>query len=194
MNNIIIVGAILVIAAIVITVLSFKLHRKKKQISLVETGDTDKSETQQAQDEVIKQTSEMIKDLPPVNGPDMYKVDFDNPYTITNNEPLVIAEKSEIEDFCEKAGNGEINTTPLVIPEMDMPTPVMPKLESFNDIVAETVQPVKKRGRKKKETPKTEKKSEKKPEKKTIKKTENSTKSVKTTTKKTTKKTKKEVK
>lgn len=190
MNNIIIIGAILVIAAIVITVLSLKLHRKKKQISLDEAVDTVNSEVQQAQDKVIKQTSEMIKDLPPVDGPEAYKIDFDNPYSITNNEPLVIAEKCDIEDLCEKADNGKIAAAPIVIPNIDTPAPVVAPIPTFDNIVKEATPAVqKKRGRKKKETQKVEKKPAKKTEKpvKPIKAT-------KVKTKKTTKKTKKETK
>ena len=185
MNNIIIIGAILVIAVIVITVLSLRLHRKKKQISLDEAVDAVKSEVQQAQDEVIKQTSEMIKDLPPVDGPDAVVVDSDNPYSITNNEPLVVGEKSTIEDICGKVDAGEILATPIASPEVE--TPVVPEVKAFTEVVKKAEEKPAKRTRKKKEPVKVETKTQKK-----TKKTEKPVKATKV--KKNTKKTKKEAK
>jgi hypothetical protein len=184
MNNIIIIGAILVIAVIVITVLSLRLHRKKKQISLDEAVDAVKSEVQQAQDEVIKQTSEMIKDLPPVDGPDAVVVDSDNPYSITNNEPLVVGEKSTIEDICGKVDAGEILATPIASPEVE--TPVVPEVKAFTEVVKKADEKPAKRTRKKKEPVKVENKTQK------TKKAEKLVKATKV--KKTNKKTKKETK
>lgn len=189
MNNIIIIGAILFIAAIVITVLSIKLHRKKKQISLDEAVDTVKTE---AQEDVLQQTSELIKDLPPVDGPDAVVVDSDNPYSITNNEPLVVGEKSTIEDICGKVDTGEILATPIASSEVE--TPVVPEVKAFTEVVKKTEEKPAKRTRTKKEPVKVETKTQKKTQKKT-KKAEKPVKPVKTTkVKKNTKKTKKEAK
>lgn len=160
MNNIIIIGAILAVAAIVITVLSIKLHRKKKQISLDEAVDTVKSETP---DDVLKQTSELIKDLPPVDGPDAVVVDSDNPYSITNNEPLVVGEKSTIEDICGKVDAGEILATPIASPEVE--TPDVPEVKAFTEVVKKAEEKPAKRTRKKKEPVKVEKKTQKKTKK-----------------------------
>lgn len=184
MNNIIIIGAILFVAAIVITVLSVKLHRKKKQISLDEAVDTVKTEVQQAQEDVLQQTSELIKDLPPVDGPDAVVVDSDNPYSITNNEPLVVGEKSTIEDICGKVDAGEILATPIASPEVE--TPVVPEVKAFTEVVKKAEEKPAKRTRKKKEPVKVETKTQK---------AEKPAKPVKTTkVKKNTKKTKKEAK
>jgi hypothetical protein len=163
MNNIILVGAILVIAAIVITVLSIKLHRKKKQISLDEAVDTVKNEVQNQQNDVLQQTSELIKDLPPVDGPDAVVVDSDNPYSITNNEPLVVGEKSTIEDICGKVDAGEILATPIASPEVE--TPVVPEVKAFTEVVKKAEEKPAKRTRKKKEPVKVEKKTQKKTKK-----------------------------
>ena len=184
MNNIIIIGAILFVAAIVITVLSVKLHHKKKQISLDEAVDTVKTEVQQAQEDVLQQTSELIKDLPPVDGPDAVVVDSDNPYSITNNEPLVVGEKSTIEDICGKVDAGEILATPIASPEVE--TPVVPEVKAFTEVVKKTDEKPAKRTRKKKEPANVETKTQK---------AEKPAKPVKTTkVKKNTKKTKKEAK
>lgn len=186
MNNIIIIGAILVVAAIVITVLSIKLHRKKKQISLDEAVDTVKTEVQQTQEDVLQQTSELIKDLPPVDGPDAVVVDSDNPYSITNNEPLVVGEKSTIEDICGKVDAGEILATPIASPEVE--TPVVPEVKAFTEVVKKAEEKPAKRTRKKKESVKVEKKTQKK-----TKKVEKPVKPVKVAkVKKNTKKSKKE--
>lgn len=163
MNNIIIIGAILVVAAIVITVLSVKLHRKKKQISLDEAVDTAKTEVQQTQEDVLQQTSELIKDLPPVDGPDAVVIDSDNPYSITNNEPLVVGEKSTIEDICGKVDAGEILATPIASPEVE--TPDVPEVKAFTEVVKKIDEKPAKRTRKKKEPVKVEKKTQKKSKK-----------------------------
>ena len=170
MNNIIIIGGILFIAAIVVAILAARLRLKNQSASCEgcqECSDTcqDTSET----DDVLKQTSDLIKDLPPVDGPAPEPVDSDNPYTITNNEPLIVGEKSTIEDLCGKVDSGEIIGTPIMSPEID--TPAVKDLKPFDEFVKETSKKPSKRGRKKKESVKTEKKSGKKVEKKTAKKT-----------------------
>ena len=164
MNNIIIIGGILFIAAIVVAILAARLRLKNQSVTAVPEC-TVKEET----DDVLKQTSDLIKDLPPVDGPAPEQVDSDNPYTITNNEPLIVGEKSTIEDLCGKVDSGEIIGTPIMSPEIDAPT--VKDLKPFDEFVKETSKKQSKRGRKKKEPAKTEKKPGKKVEKKAAKKT-----------------------
>ena len=164
MNNIIIIGVVVFIAAIVVAVLAAHF-RLKKNSAKPATACPVKEETE----DVLKQTSDLIKDLPPVDGPAPENVDSDNPYTITNNEPLIVGEKSTIEDLCGKVDSGEIIGTPITSPEID--TPVVRDLKPFDEFVKETSKKPAKRGRKKKEPGKTEKKTGKKTEKKTVKKT-----------------------
>ena len=56
MNNIIIIGAILFVAAIVITVLSVKLHRKKKEPAKVETKTQKKTKKAEKPAKPVKTT------------------------------------------------------------------------------------------------------------------------------------------
>ena len=136
-------------------------------------------------EEVLEASEKLIEGMPPVTGPTPApEPDFDNPYSIRENEPLVVADHEELDELEKKAdiltstcpGN---NTTDIVI-------------KSFGQVVAEApASKVKKtRGKKAGAKKSAEKKVSKKSEKKV--KTEKTVKGGKKV--KNTKKAKKETK
>ena len=186
MNTILIIGAVILVAAIVTVFLTIKLQRGKKKDILADAEQEFKDAVLSKQDDLINKTEELIKDLPPVNGPDAVEPpDLDNPYSVTNNEPLVIAEKTTIDEILDEADKGKIVCPPVVFPTETKTN--LPKVKSFEELV-EAAKPAK-RTRKKKETTKVTKKpaktkTDKKVEKKTVKKTTKKTTTRKPRTKK----------
>lgn len=139
-------------------------------------------------EEVLEASEKLIEGMPPVTGPTPApEPDFDNPYSIRANEPLVVADHEELDELEKKADIltstcPQENTTDIVI-------------KSFGQVVAEApVGKVKKTRGKKAGTKKSvEKKVSKKDEKKA--KTETTAKGgKKAKAVKNTKKTKKETK
>jgi len=85
MNNIVI--GVLLLAAITVIFLAIRLSVCKVKCKC---KDKNPKDTQ----ELIENAGKIVETLPPVDGPDAPpSVDHDNPYTITKNEPLVIAER-----------------------------------------------------------------------------------------------------
>lgn len=177
--NYIVFGA-LVIAGFIIIGLGIRLVMTRKRIK---QNKRPKKTLVELDKEIMETTSELIKDLPPVNGPEpvVTETDYDNPYSNPNKEPFEIAEKDELESVAESLGicdehgkiltekndqlavkGGEDNETDNVSGE------VLTKVAK----VVSALEPVKTRKVtvRKKTTKKSTKKVSKKPAKKTTKK------------------------
>lgn len=168
MNNIVI--GVLALAAITVIFLAIRLSVCKVKCKC---KDKNPKDTQ----ELIENAGKIVETLPPVDGPDAPpSVDHDNPYTITKNEPLVIADKDELETLAEDIGQQNFTAVPCT-PKIDAFSTYVDDNVTDDDMkkVAAAITP-KKRGRKKatdtKPKAKAEKKTAKKAEKKVEKKTE----------------------
>lgn len=170
----------LVIAGFIIIGLGIRLVMTRKKIR---QNKRPKKTLAELDKEIMETTSELIKDLPPVNGPEpvVTDADYDNPYSNPNKEPFEIAEKDELESTAESLGlcdeHGKILTKkndPLAVKggednEIDnVSDEVLTKVAK----VVSALEPVKTRKitTRKKTTKKTTKKVGKKPVKKTTKK------------------------
>lgn len=177
--NYIIYGA-LVIAGFIIIGLGIRLVMTRKKIR---QNKRPKKTLAELDKEIMETTSELIKDLPPVNGPEpiITDADYDNPYSNPNKEPFEIAEKDELESTAESLGlcdeHGKILTEkndPLAVKggednEIDnVSDEVLTKVAK----VVSALEPVKTRKitTRKKTTKKTTKRVVKKPVKKATKK------------------------
>lgn len=101
MNYIVFVA--LVITGFIIIGLEIRLVMTRKRI---EQNKRPKKTLADLDKEIMETTSELIKDLPPVNGPEpvVTDTDYDNPYSNPNKEPFEIVEKDEIESAAESLG------------------------------------------------------------------------------------------
>ena len=177
--NYIIFGA-LVIAGFIIIGLGIRLVMTRRRIK---QNKRPKKTLADLDKEIMETTSELIKDLPPVNGPDpvVTDADYDNPYSNPNKEPFEIAEKDELESAAESLGicdeHGKILTEkndPLAVKggEDNETDNVSDEILTKVAKVVSALEPVKTRKItvRKKTTKKTTKKVGKKPAKKTTKK------------------------
>lgn len=177
--NYIVIGA-LAVAAIIIIWLGIRLTLTRKRIK---ANKRPKKTLAELDKEIMEQTSELMKDLPPVNGPEpiVNDADYDNPYSNPNKEPFEISEKDELESVAENLGicdeHGTVLTEkndPLAIKggeDNDTDNVIDVDLQKVAKVVS-ALEPVKTRKItvKKKTGKKTTKKTTKKPVKKTTKK------------------------
>lgn len=163
MNNIVI--GVLVLAAITVIFLAIRLSVCKVKCKC---KDKNPKDTQ----ELIENAGKIVETLPPVDGPDAPLSDHDNPYTITKNEPLVIADKDELETLAEDIVQQNFTAVPCT-PKIDAFSTYVDDNVTDDDMkkVAAAITP-KKRGRKKATDTKPKAKAEKKTAKKTEKKAE----------------------
>lgn len=177
--NYIVFGA-LVIAGFIIIGLGIRLVMTRKRIK---QNKRPKKTLVELDKEIMETTSELIKDLPPVNGPEpvVTETDYDNPYSNPNKEPFEIAEKDELESAAESLGicdeHGKILTEkndPLAVKggEDNETDNVSGEVLTKVAKVVSALEPVKTRKVtvRKKTTKKSTKKVGKKPAKKTTKK------------------------
>lgn len=177
--NYIVFGA-LVIAGFIIIRLGIRLVMTRKRIK---QNKRPKKTLVELDKEIMETTSELIKDLPPVNGPEpvVTETDYDNPYSNPNKEPFEIAEKDELESAAESLGicdeHGKILTEkndPLAVKggEDNETDNVSGEVLTKVAKVVSALEPVKTRKVtvRKKTTKKSTKKVGKKPAKKTTKK------------------------
>lgn len=126
--NYIVIGALGAAAAIIIglviklVITKVKIKKQKKVL------EKQKILLEQRDHEIMEETAEILKKLPPVNGPEPVKEpDYDNQYTTENSEPLVIAEKDDITELAENLGecdeHGNVVTDPnkRMIPTKPIP-------------------------------------------------------------------------
>lgn len=156
---------ILTIAAIVIIGLGIKLAITKADIKKKELAAKSKELLARRDHEIMEDTAKILEKLPPANGPDPIKEpDYDNQYTSENTEPLVIAEKDEVDEHGNVVTNpiGKLGITPSkplpvegVIDEESMKTigeavaALEPKKTRKKTVKRTTKKPVKKLARKK---------------------------------------------
>lgn len=177
--NYIVFGA-LVIAGFIIIGLGIRLVMTRKRIK---QNKRPKKTLVELDKEIMETTSELIKDLPPVNRPEpvVTETDYDNPYSNPNKEPFEIAEKDEHESAAESLGicdeHGKILTEkndPLAVKggEDNETDNVSGEVLTKVAKVVSALEPVKTRKVtvRKKTTKKSTKKVGKKPAKKTTKK------------------------
>jgi hypothetical protein len=114
--NYIVIGALGAAAAIIIGLVIKLVITKAKIKKQKKVLEKQKTLLEQRDHEIMEETAEILKKLPPVNGPEPAKEpDYDNQYTTENSEPLVIAEKDELTELSEKLD--EVDTHGNVIKE-----------------------------------------------------------------------------